>query len=87
MRKERTMNVRQTVFSQPDGGRPAPALPEPQTLEAIAQLEEICAVAFRALRRNVPGRQARDTAGALEYDSWLARDAGAVEYDSWLLNG
>lgn len=78
------MNVRHTTFPDPEGGRTPLALPEPETLEAIAALEEICATAFRVLRRNARARQARD-AGAIEYDSWFDGDAGAIEYDSWRL--
>jgi hypothetical protein len=82
MRKERFMNLRQMMFSIPDGGQATIAVSEPMTMEAIAVVDEISAVLLRNLRRSMLERHARD-AGAIEYDSWLNHDAGAREYDSW----
>ena len=92
------MNVRQMMFSAPEGGQATLAFPEPVTAETIAMLEEASALMFRTLRRDALKRAARD-AGALEFDSWrghdgeprrgdgsLARDAGAIEYASWFVN-
>ena len=76
------MNVRQMMFSIPDGGQATIAMSEPMTTEAIAVVDEISALLLRTMRRNVLERRAQD-AGAIEYDSWLNHDAGAREYDSW----
>lgn len=76
------MNVRQMMFSIPDGGQATIAVSEPISVEAIEVVDEISALLLRTLRRNVLERHARD-AGAIEYDSWLNYDAGAREYDSW----
>jgi len=66
------MNLREMVFSIPEGGHAMLAFPEPVTLESIEALEEASALMFRSLRRN-----------ALEAKG---RDAGAIEYDSWVVN-
>jgi hypothetical protein len=65
------MNVRQMVFSAPEGGNATLAFPEPVTLETIEMLEEAAALMFRSLRRNALKPQAPD-AGAIEFDSWAA---------------
>jgi hypothetical protein len=66
------MNLREMVFSIPEGGQATLAFPEPVTLESIEVLEEASALMFRSVRRN-----------ALEAKGL---DAGAIEYDSWVVN-
>jgi hypothetical protein len=65
------MNVRQVVFSIPNGGQATLAFPEPVTLEIIDISADASAVTLRSVRRDALDPRGRD-AGAIEYDSWAA---------------
>ena len=63
------MNVRQVVFSVPQGIQATLAFPEPVTEETIEMLEQASALMLRSLRCNA-GRQDSSAAGEIEYASW-----------------
>jgi hypothetical protein len=64
------LNMRQMVFSVPEGGEVLITYPESMTPESILMVEELCAIWFRGLHRRAIQRPRQNDA-ATEYESWF----------------
>jgi hypothetical protein len=62
--------MRQMIFSVPEGGAVVIAYPEPLSVETVDMLEEFYALMIRGLRRRATHSEEK-ASGEAEYASWL----------------